>query len=458
MRLLLSLIFTVLMTAAARAQGPMAIDFEAAFTPEYTVQDLPLFRSELLLDDEQSAIAESILQDHSEQFERVLRQVREDLRGAQAALGSEDPEIDRQREELRGQIAALMEEMQAALQNAGEGANVASIREKYDAEMRDLASQLQRLQSQPMKPAQMAKLFDDASVRLEQWRIERKRLSEKLAADMRAILREDQRQHWPALERRILRQNTLGRGRLQGEGVDLFLVVRDQKLDLAQSQAISQQLADYEASLDAALRRRNDLMDSSARGLFKAVAASDRQALAAAIGEITKARVAVRNVNDETAAALAATLGGEAGAKVTDSYRQRAYPLVYRETQTVRLMKAARELGGLTPVQVQSLDQLQSALEAELGPMNERVLAAVRQYEPEQLTLREVRLLLPPTPEMETTERDRGPDGVQQAFTKRTELGQKFDAQLQTILGEELYERLPRNDRLVRPAQKPDDN
>lgn len=437
----------------ASAQGPMAIDFEAAFSPDYSIRDLPVFKSELILDDEQTAIVESILRDHSEQFEQILGQVREDLRSAQAALGAEDPEIDRQREEIREEIAALFESMQADLQSAeASGTNVMEVRKKYEGEVQALKTRLEQLQSQPMKPEQMGKLFNDASLRLEQWRIERKRLSEKLASDTQAILREEQRPRWAALERRIVRQNTLGRGRLQGESVDLFLVVRDQHLDATQAQNVTQQMTDYEMRLDAVLRKRNDRIETSEREMFKAVASSDRDGLSTILGEITKARIDVRNVNDETAAALAAALGEEPGAKLTASYRQRAYSLVFRETQTLRLIKAARELGGLTPVQVESLDQLQRSFQAELEPMNEQVLLAVRQHEPAQVVQRELRLLLPPTVEMENTERDLGPDGVQQAFARRAEMGQRYDAQLQVILGDELYERLPRNDRPIKPA------
>jgi len=308
-----------------------------------------------------------------------------------------------------------------------------------------------------MRGEQLAKLFDDASLRMERWRSERKAIREKFAADVNAVLRPEQQGRWPALERRLLRERTLGRGLLQGEGVDLFLVARDVKLDEAQRQSLATALTDYEMALDAGLRTRNETIENSEREIFKSVQRSDVDTLSALIERITQARVSVRNVNDDFAARLASQAGESGGAAgaIMEAYRQRGYPLVFRDTQALRLIKAAQELPGITPEQVQGLASLRSAYESELGPMNERVLAAVREHEPAQVALRETRRLLPPVPEQEAAERDRPVDGMRQAFNERAEMGKRYDAQLQAVLGEELYERLPRNQGGVPAAREP---
>jgi len=434
--------------SAARAQTPgsVAIDFEEALTPDFARHDLPTLRADLRLDPEQTAIVEALITDYSEQFEKALGEVRDDLRAAQSALGFEDPAIEQQREDIQEQIAATLESMQRDLEHPPAGADVNEIREKYQQSLKELDAQLRALQGPVTDASQVAKMFDEASRRLEQWRARKREMREKFETDLQAILRPDQQPLWEPLARKFLRQATLGRGRLQGESLDLTLLVRDARppLDSAQKEKVAQAMQAYEAQLDAALRARNQLIESSERGLFTAVAAADRAALASIIGRQTQARVAVRDANDQAAAAIASALGGDVGAKFLQSYQRRAYPQVFRDTPTMRLIKAARELPGLTAEQVSALGQLQTAYEQEVAATDEQVLQAVRQHEPALLTLREVHRLLPPKPEDEATERDRGPDGVQEAFARRNAMGQKFEAQLQGILGEEMFERLPR--------------
>jgi len=455
--LALALALALCASDRAAAQSTMAIDFEDAFSPEFMKRDVPTFKSILLLDDDQTSIIDALIHDYNEQFEQALRGVREDVRAAQAAMGVEDPEIDQQREALRGEIATMFEEMQRELANLPVGADAGEVRVKYEGHMKELQARLQQLQTSPMRGEQLAKLFDDASLRMERWRSERKAIREKFAAEVNAVLRLEQQGRWPALERRLLRERTLGRGLLQGEGVDLFLVARDVKLDEAQRQSLATALTDYEMALDAGLRTRNETIENSEREIFKSVQRSDVDTLSALIERITQARVSVRNVNDDFAARLASQAGesGWAAGAIMEAYRQRGYPLVFRDTQALRLIKAAQELPGITPEQVQGLASLRSAYESELGPMNERVLAAVREHEPAQVALRETRRLLPPVPEQEAAERDRPVDGMRQAFNERAEMGKRYDAQLQAVLGEELYERLPRNQGGVPAAREP---
>jgi spermidine/putrescine transport system permease protein len=56
----------------ASAQSPLAIGFEEAFTPDFLRRDLPTFKAELVLDEEQAAIFDSLLGDYHEQFVRSL--------------------------------------------------------------------------------------------------------------------------------------------------------------------------------------------------------------------------------------------------------------------------------------------------------------------------------------------------------------------------------------------------
>ncbi len=435
---------------SARAQSPMAIDFDSALSPDLMRHDLPTIRTILALDAEQATIVESLLRDYSERFEAALRAVREDLRQAQSAMGFEDPAVAVEREQLREEIAILFEEMQEALENVPPGANAGEIATKYERYLKDLQKRLETLQSQPKDQAAFARMFEDASLRLEQWRQEKRTIRERFVADLMLVVHDEQQALWPALDRRLVRERTLARSLLQGEGVDLLLVARDMKPSEAQQQALAQPLSEYEIALDHALRSRNSMIESSERPLFKAVQNNDRASLAAIITRITQARTALRNVNDDAVLVLASALGDD-GPRLIAMYHQRAYPQAVRDTQAMRLMKAAQQMRDLSAAQLQAVNDLRVSYEAEIAAINEQVLATIRQHEPALVTYREVMRLLEAVEEEEDEIDARGPDAIQQAFERRNDVSRRYDEQLLAVLGEDLYERLPRNTRAVEP-------
>jgi hypothetical protein len=71
----------------------------------------------------------------------------------------------------------------------------------------------------------------------------------------------------------------------------------------------------------------------------------------------------------------------------------------------------------------------------------------VRQHEHEIWRMREELRLMPPGPEHEDAERDRGVDPIQRVQQERSEIGRRYSVQLEALLGPDLYERLPRGDR-----------
>ncbi len=434
---------------SARGQSPLAIGFEEAFTPDFEQRDLPVFRSELILDDGQVAVVETLFADYQEQFDQAMMEVRSDMRDVQALLGTEDPEIDRRREELREQISQLFEQMTEDLENLPQGSSPNEIRKRYEDKVKEIQRDLESLRTQPMDAARMRKVFDDASARLAAWNQQKRQLGEKFTGDVQTVLSEEQRVRWPVLDRRLRREKTISDGRLQGERVDLIALTTEMKLDGPSQQAIAQTMQDYAARLDAALRARNDGTQAVQPQMFQAVRDGDRTALQRALEQLSNWHVAVRNVNDETAQMIVAALpnnadGSGAGAQFLAQFQQRGYPQVFRSTQALRLLKAAQEVPGLTADQLHAIHSMQAQFDMELAPVSERLLQTVREHEPKQYQLREERRLMPPGRDQEETERDRGADPIQEAFAKRNEMGAKYATQLEALLGPDLYERLPR--------------
>jgi hypothetical protein len=434
----------------ARAQSPLAIGFEEAFAPDFETRDLPVFRDDLHLDEGQTAVVESLLADYHQQFQQAMMAVRGDLRDVQALLGSEDPDVDRQREELREQISGLFEQMQEELENLPPGENPDDVRKRYEGKFKEIQQQLEGLRGPMMDDAQRKQALDDAAARLTAWNQQKRQLRDKLIGDAQAVLKDDQRPHWDGLERRLRRQKALAEGRLQGERVDVIALAGEMRFSDSLQRAIAPSLEDYAARLDTALRGREDGIQSAQTPLMVALREGDRAALQGVLKQLADSRAAVRDANDAAAAAVVAALAplDEAQSqRFLQAYQQRGYSQVFRSTQAMRLFKAAQEIPGVTPEQIKAVLEMQKQLETELEAANQRLLAAVRQHEHEIWRMREELRLMPPGPEHEDAERDRGVDPIQRVQQERSEIGRRYSVQLEALLGPDLYERLPRGDR-----------
>jgi len=278
---------------------------------------------------------------------------------------------------------------------------------------------------------------------IQDWAIEREVLNEQLLENVRVLLDAAQQKRWGAFSRRLYREKNLPHGRLAGESVNIFHIIRDQKLEPWNGTPLEPALMKYDEDLNHALRNRfaQSLMQPGS-GFVDVI----RKREAGSAEDVDRrrkmlaARVGVRDVNDLTIEALAASLGGEEGRAFRHESLKRGYGRIFRTTPTQRVFSAALECEACQNdpalrTAVQNLfDEYLGALDA----FNERLLVATRDWEPRHES----------NAIENTARRARGEnisqieDPARTLYQDRREMGAQFIERLKALLGNDIFSTL----------------
>ena len=175
-------------TAPAVGQFGEAAGFADSMQPDLFSRDLVVFSEVLDLDESQRLIVEALFTDHQEDFQLGLQNMRN--------------RFDEMRDEFTG-------------------------------------NDVKRIMTLVFLPFQ-------------EWRGEKEILRQEFMENVKVMLTEEQLERWPSLERRLLREKSLGKGRLSGERVNLLHLVRDLHLDPPLLEHLQPLLLQYELVLDQA--------------------------------------------------------------------------------------------------------------------------------------------------------------------------------------------------------------
>jgi len=224
---------------------------------------------------------------------------------------------------------------------------------------------------------------------METFRKARQKMEDSFFADFKAVLTEEQAQKFPRIERQRRREQTIGRGLMSGERVDLIRSVEDLKLTPDQVAALQPTIDLYEADLDRELITRNAVYEESQtkiREMFEAGNMDDMQKVLEKGREASKR---VRDVNRRYARQLETMIPDDAQAKFTDEIRRESFPTVYRTTQATRAIDAAKAFADLEETQKAALDAIGENYTRELGTLNKQLEAATLERE-ESLTAQDL--------------------------------------------------------------------
>jgi hypothetical protein len=249
---------------------------------------------------------------------------------------------------------------------------------------------------------------------------------------------------WPGFDRALTRVKTLPSGRLDGERTNLLKVVDGLELGADEQQAVAGALEAYELSLHTALVERNEYVEEANVKLDKAIQEGRFDRAKSIAGEAARRRVAVRTVNEESTEAIAARLIGPTAETFRKTALRQSYPRVYRRTAARKAFETVRKLDGLDDETRESIEAIETAYAAELGPLNERIRETIHRYQP-----RESREMIERLQAM--MEGEGGPsfdlgadDPVRALLKRRTELDERYMKQLHALLSPEQIERLPK--------------
>ena len=430
--------------AQSRGMGGMGAMRGLAYLlePDFNRRDIVQFNDELSLDGMQQMIVQTLFAEYDEAFQAARADLDEIVRRLRPNRSEDDGERRRAREQMRERWQSLRQQMELARDpSLSEEAReqIMDIVRRRAEEMREQARQTFMPQ---IDPEELEQLTADAADKYKIFRVEKMRLRDQFVGDLQLVLRDDQRSPWPSLERKLIRQKTIQRGRLSGERVDLFDLVRAMGLDSADSDAVAPVLQEYEVTLDSALRDRNAYLEESRVQSFSAMMQRDaKRALSLYDGEMVR-RVAVRDVNEQYASSVAEELSEDVGDTFVRSYRERAYGRVYRKTTVQRAFEAVAKFDDLDSEIAEAVAGLLEVYEVELGVRNEQLMNLIKSEEPKQRRRFLERMASGNFGRDQQTRRRQ--DRTREQFQARREFDQRYHEQLAAMLTPAQVERLPK--------------
>ncbi len=216
---------------------------------------------------------------------------------------------------------------------------------------------------------------------MDKFRKARTELEDGFFNDLKAVLTPEQSDKWPRVERAHRREQTVGRGLMSGERLDLVKVVDDLKLDPAARAELEPVLDQYAAELDRKLIDRNaayDAVQVKMRAMFQN---ADDTGIEKAFQDGREASTGVRDVNRKYVRQIEGLLPDDAKPAFNEVVRRQSYPLIYRQTYGSRALAAASELTDLDDAQKATITSIRESYARDLAGINRELEAATDKRE-----------------------------------------------------------------------------
>jgi hypothetical protein len=407
-------------------------DIRELMEPDFVRRDVPLFVTQLELDDTQTLVVETLMSDYEADYAEAVEGVTDRLRdmGRQMFSNMVTPEM---RTRFQEEARAIREEIQAMEAEQGGELDREAVRNMWRERMGRLQQEMMEEQGDNGAGAAMRATMGEMFDRLQAWQSRKEAMRAEFVAGLQAQLTDEQLVLWPAFERFLVREKGLPKARLSGEGLNLFLVVDEARLPEESYEKIGGILDEYEVVLDQAIRTRDTVVAQTSADLYRGIEKGDVSAAMKSMERQMQVRRALRDVNDLYRGQLVAALGeGD-------------------ESRTERAFDVAIALDGLDADVLEGVLGLQAAFEAELASRNAQLLGLTRRYEPEQ-QLEEAERFVSAISGMLAgggfNPGGFGPGGreddpMREAMDARRELDRSYRERLESLLTPEQIEQLP---------------
>jgi hypothetical protein len=280
--------------------------------------------------------------------------------------------------------------------------------------------------------------------RLKEFLKAKEQLRNELFTAVQSILSQSQLDQWPRLIRTLTRVKTLPWADMDGEQTDLLAILAESGITVETPSTLAEHCGSYADQLHAALVRRNEMLADIDAEIDMAMYEGRHERALSLADRITKARLAVRTINEQFAELLASDLPDEAATAFRAAFLHAAYPRVYRETLAARCFKEAAKLTDLTDSVRKSLNELAAGYDLQLGELNQRLRLAIRDQDASELKDTLDRVIAEVNASSEEDVTIGGGNSIAEDFQRRQELDMRSVKSLYAMLLPEQIAKLPR--------------
>lgn len=277
----------------------------------------------------------------------------------------------------------------------------------------------------------------------EKFRPVGEQMTQTFMNDLKSILNEQQAAKFPGFERALRRNQTMNRGLLSGERVDLVSLLEKQNIPEQSRAEIAPLLEQYEIDLDRELQARTKLWDELAPKMADLMpqmfgGGGAPKELQDIMDKGRDAGMRVRDVNRRYARQISALLPESSKAAFDAEFEKESYPMAFRDTRISRQLAAVKGFADLTAEQKDAIAQLGDTFTRESESLTRQLIEATDKME-STVTADQLMAMFRPGGN------DDSPVG--QINRKRRDLNQSTQDKLEAILTPEQIKRLPQDDR-----------
>ncbi len=424
-------------------------DVRELMEPDFVRRDVPLFVTQLELDDTQSLVVETLMGDYENDYASASGRVTEQMAemGRQMFSNMVTPEMRTRFEDEARSIREEIREMQDA---AGGELDPEQIRNIWRERMGKLQQEIAAEQGDNGMAAQMQATMGEMFARLQEWQAKKAAMRVAFVDGLKVQLTDEQLELWPAFERFVIREKSLPKARLSGEGLNLFLVVDEAELSEEAMTKLDPILDEYEVVLDQAIRRRDEVVATTSAQMYRSIQEGDTVGAMRTMERQMQARTALRDVNELYRVRLVSELGDSSESKsLGQAILESGFERIYQPTPTARAFAAALGIDGLDASVLEAVLATQAAFEAEMTARNEQLLALTKRFEPQQQLDEAERFVAAIAGVMAGGGFNPGGFGpgaenpMREAMDMRGELDRQYRERLEALLTPEQVEQLP---------------
>lgn len=432
-------------------------DLREQLEPDFVRRDVPIFVEQLKLDKMQTTVLETVMKDYETEFTKASSETQTQITelGQQLFQNFMSPGM---RDRMTEQFQQVQDDLRQLREEKGGELDDETRRQFFRERMEKFQREAMEERKANGADTEMKKVLDQMFQKVNAWMTQKEEMRVRFVDGVKANLNDDQLTQWDAFDRFLRREKTLPKGRLSGENTNLIYVLDELKLPEADFAKVEPQLDEYESSLDAALKSRNDFLASSTPRLFRALQEGDAKEGARIVDRQIELRTAVRNVNDQYRQSMVNALGEtESAKKFEKAALESGYDRVYRSSTAERAFAKALEFTDLEEGVRKSIVELQAQFLQEMGMKSRDILAIVQKNEPVQQTAEATRFVTMMSSMMNGDMSfmsgpggpfggDRREDPVREAMDERRAIDDKYLERLKALLSPEQFAELPKRE------------
>ena len=353
-------------------------------SPDYMLRDIQKFNEAFELSDDQVMIVEQILRDYDESFREASDASQEGIGSSFSSMGGNEDDPERQkRNELRAQSRELRDKLESAKKLDSE-TDTTQLQKDLSEKIASISEEIQQQRTDAWQSPERQTAMEDVALLIQDQLRLKQKMKNELEGDLVAILTEEQLELWPALERQLIRDRLLQRGRLSGESVDVIGLVEQQNYEDAVLISILPALDEWDVNVSAALEARDAYSIESQGALMSSMSSMDSNSSTAVMSTQAGLAEAVRDINDMAVDTIVLLLPVDKSALFNDEAKLNGYPRIYRTSKVERAYEAAKELEGLEEDILQAIVDLEVSMLIEIAYSNESIFSETHRWESQE--------------------------------------------------------------------------